>query len=59
MAVKIFHKDHGYVITADQAEIDMLLAKGGEIVTKDKKPEIKEEVLVVPKTVAVKYGKRK
>lgn len=29
MSVKIFHKDHGYVITNDQDIIDMLLAKGG------------------------------
>lgn len=34
MAVKIFHKDHGFVITSDQEMIDMLLAKGGIITTK-------------------------
>lgn len=34
MAVKIFHKDHGFVITADQDIIDMLLAKGGIITSK-------------------------
>jgi len=46
MATKIFHKDHGYVITSDPAIINMILAKGGEIVTKNKEPEVKAELLV-------------
>ena len=29
--MRIFHPDHGYVITNDQKEIDMLLAKGGQV----------------------------
>jgi len=46
MATKIYHKDHGYVLTSDPAIIDMILAKGGEIVTKNKEPEVKAELLV-------------
>lgn len=30
----IFHKDHGFVITTDQDQINELLAKGGELVDK-------------------------
>lgn len=31
---KIYHKDHGFVITTDKFQIDELLAKGGELVGK-------------------------
>ena len=31
---KIYHKDHGFVITTDQVQINELLAKGGELVDK-------------------------
>lgn len=39
MPVKIFHKDHGYVITNDQDIIEMLLEKGGEVIVKKPAPE--------------------
>lgn len=42
MAVRIYHRDHGYVITADQDQINMLLAKGGVLdtaQTEEPKPE--------------------
>ena len=50
--MRIFHPDHGYVITNDQQEIDKLLAKGGQVekaklqpVKQDPMPEdIKEDV---------------
>lgn len=47
--MRIFHPDHGYVITNDQQEIDKLLAKGGQVEDKktpqDPMPEaIKEDV---------------
>lgn len=47
--MRIFHPDHGYVITNDQIEINMLLAKGGQVEDKktpqDPMPEdIKEDV---------------
>ena len=50
--MRIFHPDHGYVITNDQIEINMLLAKGGQVekaklqpVKQDPMPEdIKEDV---------------
>jgi len=47
--MRIFHPDHGYVITNDQNEINMLLAKGGQVEDKktpqDPMPEdIKEDV---------------
>lgn len=60
----IYHKDHGFVITADQNQINELLAKGGELVGKcsdlGKQPEIahepqKEE----PKPVVDRRWKRK
>ncbi len=44
MPTRIYHKDHGYVITNDQAEIDMLLAKGGDI----DKPKYNPTVEVKP-----------
>lgn len=31
---KIYHKDHGFVITTDQDQINELLAKGGGMVNK-------------------------
>lgn len=46
MPTKIYHKDHGFVITSDVAEINRILAKGGEIIVKNKeidaepKPEV-------------------
>jgi len=47
--MRIFHPDHGYVITNDQQEIDKMLAKGGQVEDKktpqDPMPEdIKEDV---------------
>lgn len=45
MAVRIFHKDHGYVITSDRDQINTLLAKGGVLdtaQTKDKEPDLVE-----------------
>lgn len=34
MAKRLFHKDHGFVITADEDQIKELLAKGAELVDK-------------------------
>ena len=34
MAKRLFHKDHGFVITADEEQIKELLAKGAELVDK-------------------------
>jgi hypothetical protein len=61
MAVRIFHKDHGYVITADQEQIKALLAKGGVI--DEKKEEIKPSLTIeeteIPAYVPKLKGKRK
>lgn len=58
MAVKLFHKDHGYVITSDQDQINDLLARGGKVVTKNKDipVEIATEAI---KPATSRYGKRK
>jgi len=58
MAVRIYHKDHGYVITADQDQIDMLLAKGG-IIDEPKKEEPKLEPIVTKPLTAKRHGTRK
>lgn len=62
MAIKIFHPDHGYVITSDQDQINMLLEKGGEIVVKkeiiaNENEEIKEATKA--EVSALKHIKRK
>lgn len=57
MAVRIYHKDHGYVITADQDQINMLLAKGGVLDTVQKE-EPKPEPKPAP-TPIKKHGTRK
>ena len=36
MPIKVYHPDHGFVLTNDKAEIDILVAKGGKIVTKNR-----------------------
>ena len=36
MPTKIYHKDHGYVITSDSAEIKRIFDKGGKIIIKNK-----------------------
>lgn len=34
METKLYHRDHGFVITTDQGQINELLAKGAELVDK-------------------------
>lgn len=58
MPIRIFHKDHGYVLTSDQSEIDMLLSKGG-IIDKQKDETSKPEINVKPLPPKRKtYGSR-
>ncbi len=40
MPIKIYHPDHGFVLTNDNAEIAGLLAKGGKVIVKNKEAEI-------------------
>ena len=35
MPIKVYHPDHGFVLTNDKTEIDMLVAKGGKVVVKN------------------------
>lgn len=58
MAIRIYHKDHGYVITADQDQINMLLAKGGVLDTAQTKEKEPEPVIEKPITTR-KHGTRK
>lgn len=58
MAVRIYHKDHGYVITADQDQINMLLAKGGVLDTAQTEEPRPEPVIAKPVTIK-KHGTRK
>lgn len=61
MAVRIYHKDHGYVITADQDQINMLLAKGGVLdtaQTKENEPD-PEPVVTKPVIARKSSGTRK
>jgi hypothetical protein len=54
MPIKIYHPDHGIVLTNEKDVIDSLVAKGGKIIKKNK--EILGEVVedVVGKTVKSK-----
>ena len=45
MPIRVFHPDHGYVLTSDQKEIDDLLARGGSL-DAPKQPEHK--ILEIP-----------
>ena len=45
MPIRVFHPDHGYVITSDQKEIDDLLARGGSL-DAPKQPE--QNILEIP-----------
>lgn len=55
MPTKIFHPDHGYVLSSDKAEIDALIAKGGQIV-KGKIDELKKTE-EAPKTKVLTRGR--
>lgn len=57
MAIRIYHPDHGYVITGDQEQIEMLLAKGG---ISDTEPEPEEIPEIPQKPITTrKHGTRK
>lgn len=45
MPIRVFHPDHGYVLTSDQKEIDDLLARGGSL-DAPKQPE--QNILEIP-----------
>lgn len=45
MPIRVFHTDHGYVLTSDQKEIDDLLARGGSL-DAPKQPE--QNILEIP-----------
>jgi len=45
MPIRVFHPDHGYVLTSDQKEIDDLLARGGSL-DAPKQPE--QKILEIP-----------
>ena len=45
MPIRVFHPDHGYVLTSDQNEIDDLLARGGSL-DAPKQPE--QNILEIP-----------
>lgn len=45
MPIRVFHPDHGYVLTSDQKEIDDLLARGG-LLDAPKQPE--QKILEIP-----------
>jgi len=47
MPIRVFHPDHGYVLTSDQKEIDDLLARGG-LLDAPKQQEQEQEVLEIP-----------
>ena len=47
MPIRVFHPDHGYVLTSDQKEIDDLLARGGSL-DAPKQQEQEQEVLEIP-----------
>jgi hypothetical protein len=59
MAVRIYHKDHGYVITADQDQIKMLLAKGGVLDTAQTEEKEPEPVITKPVIARKPSGTRK
>ena len=59
MAVRIYHKDHGYVITADQDQINMLLAKGGVLDTAQTEEPKPEPVITKPVIARKQSGARK
>lgn len=52
MPIKIFHPDHGFVLTGDQQEADALVAKGGKIVIKNKEINSNENEKVEEATEA-------
>lgn len=58
MAIRIFHPDHGYVITGDQDQINMLLEKGG-VLDKPKEEEKEPEPIIEETLTTRKYGTRK
>lgn len=45
MPIKVYHPDHGFVLTGDQREVDALVAKGGKIVIKNKEAFLNDVVL--------------
>lgn len=49
MPIKVYHPDHGFVLTNDQTEIDMLVAKGGKVVIKN------SEVIYEPRKVELEH----
>lgn len=56
MPIKVYHPDHGFVLTNDQTEIDALVAKGGQIVVKCKEAFANEEVKETPKDEVLNDG---
>ena len=45
MPIRVFHPDHGYVLTSDQKEIDDLLARGGSL---DAPKQQEQNILEIP-----------
>lgn len=45
MPIRVFHPDHGYVLTSDQKEIDDLLARGGSL---DAPKQQEQKILEMP-----------
>jgi len=45
MPIRVFHPDHGYVLTSDQKEIDDLLARGGSL---DALKQPEQKILEIP-----------
>lgn len=45
MPIRVFHPDHGYVLTSDQTEIDKLIASGGSL---DAPKQKEKEILEIP-----------
>lgn len=48
MPIRIFHPDHGYVVTSDPDVIDEILKKGGIVGSIKADPAPKEEVVAKP-----------
>lgn len=53
MPIKVYHPDHGFVLTNDQTEIDMLVAKGGKIVIKNNEAFAVEEPAIPQDNVGI------
>ena len=58
MPTKIFHPDHGFVLTGDQHEVDALVAKGGKIVIKNNEINKKPEIVNDPESPSKSQAKR-